>query len=44
MHVNNLLQEIEKHRAERRNYEREESPFQDAADQSVCRLGSWLVA
>jgi RNA polymerase sigma-70 factor (ECF subfamily) len=42
MLVNNLLQEIEKWRAARRDY-RLEQPLQQAADESSCRLRSWLA-
>jgi RNA polymerase sigma-70 factor, ECF subfamily len=43
MLVNNLLQEVERWRAGRRNY-RLEQPLQAAAEESSCRLQSWLVA
>jgi RNA polymerase sigma-70 factor (subfamily 1) len=42
MLVNNLLQEIERHRAGRRDY-RLERPLQAAADESSCRLQNWLA-
>jgi RNA polymerase sigma-70 factor (ECF subfamily) len=43
MLVNNLLQEVEKWRAGRRDF-RLEQPLQGAAQESSCRLQSWLVA
>jgi RNA polymerase sigma-70 factor (subfamily 1) len=43
MLVNNLLQEIDRWRAQCRDY-RLEQQLQAAADESSCRLQSWLVA
>src|SRR6516225_8727361 len=42
MLVNNLLQEIEKHRAGRRDVGRER-PVETAADESSSRLQGWLA-
>jgi RNA polymerase sigma-70 factor (ECF subfamily) len=43
MLVNNLLDEIDKWKAAQRDYRREQ-PLDGAADESVCRLQSWLAA
>jgi RNA polymerase sigma-70 factor (ECF subfamily) len=42
MYVNNLLQEIERHLAERRDPRLERS-LEDAATESACRLRDWLA-
>src|ERR1700730_14133586 len=43
MLVNNLLEEINKWKTQGRDY-RLEQPIQDAADESSCRLQTWLAS